>query len=209
MIASEEWLTATRATGIVAYGVAMVCCGIAWARARRRRTISQLAALLTVIEGALVLDMVFNWRWMLHQELMDLAQRWNEYEVRRSPQRNRHRNPDSAARGWFDRCPAHPSRQDWRPSRGFRSFAFACLVVHRSRLPSRPGPRLVPSAGSMDGRQPGVGFRRPDDFRRDSHRCAPSEWGSMKIRSLSRQIWAKLGCQPRLLLLLRLGLPRH
>lgn len=86
MIASEEWLTATRATGIVAYGVAMACCGIAWARARRRRTISQLAALLTVIEGALVLDMVFNWRWMLHQELMDLAQRWNEYEVRRSPQ---------------------------------------------------------------------------------------------------------------------------
>jgi hypothetical protein len=86
MIASEEWLTTTRATGIVAYGVAMACCGIAWARTRRRRTISQLAALLTAIEGALVLDMVFNWRWMIHQELMDLAQRWNEYEIRRSPQ---------------------------------------------------------------------------------------------------------------------------
>ena len=86
MIASEEWLTPTRATGIAAYGVAMACCGIAWARTRRRRTISQLAALLTVIEGALVLDMVFNWRWMIHQELMDLAQRWNEYEIRRSPQ---------------------------------------------------------------------------------------------------------------------------
>jgi hypothetical protein len=39
-----------------------------------------------VIEGALVLDMVFNWRWTIHQELMDLAQRWNEYEIRRSPQ---------------------------------------------------------------------------------------------------------------------------
>jgi hypothetical protein len=86
MIASEEWLTPTRATGILAYGVAMVCCGIAWARTRRLRTISQLAALLTAIEGALVLDMVFNWRWMIHQELMDLAQRWNEYEIRRSPQ---------------------------------------------------------------------------------------------------------------------------
>src|SRR5277367_59313 len=85
MIASEEWLTPTRATGIVAYGIAMVCCGIAWARTRRLRTISQLAALLTVIEGALVLDMVFNWRWMIHQELMDLAQRWNEYDIRRSP----------------------------------------------------------------------------------------------------------------------------
>ena len=87
MIASEEWLTPTRATGIAAYGLAMACCGIAWARTRRFRTISQLAALLTVIEGALVLDMVFNWRWMIHQELMDFAQRWNEYEIRRSPQR--------------------------------------------------------------------------------------------------------------------------
>ena len=87
MIASEEWLTPTRATGIAAYGVAMICCGIAWARTRRLRTVARLAALLTAIEGALVLDMIFNWRWILHQELMDLAQRWQEYEIRRSPQR--------------------------------------------------------------------------------------------------------------------------
>jgi hypothetical protein len=87
MIASEEWLTPTRATGIVAYGVAMTCCGIAWARTRRLRNGSQLAALLTAIEGALLLDMVFNWRWMLHQQLMNLAQRWQEYDMRRSPQR--------------------------------------------------------------------------------------------------------------------------
>ncbi len=35
----------------------------------------------------MVLDMVFNWRWMLHQQLMDLALRSNEYDLRRSPQR--------------------------------------------------------------------------------------------------------------------------
>lgn len=87
MIASGEWLTPTRATGIAAYGVAMICCAIAWAKGRRLRTVSQLAALLTAIESALVLDMIFNWRWMLHQELMDLAQRLNEYDLRRSPQR--------------------------------------------------------------------------------------------------------------------------
>ncbi len=87
MIASEVWLTPTRATGIAAYGIAMICCGLAWARTRGLRTASQLAALLAVIEGALVLDMLFNWRWMIHQELMDLAQRWNDYDVRRSPQR--------------------------------------------------------------------------------------------------------------------------
>lgn len=87
MIASEAWLTPTRATGIAAYGVAMICCGIAWAKDRHLRTVSQLAALLTAIEGALVLDMIFNWRWLLHQQLMDLAQHWNEYDLRRSPQR--------------------------------------------------------------------------------------------------------------------------
>jgi hypothetical protein len=87
MIASEAWLTPTRATGIAAYGVAMICCGIAWAKGRPLRTVSQLAALLTTIEGALVLDMIFNWRWMLHQQLMDLALRLNEYDLRRSPQR--------------------------------------------------------------------------------------------------------------------------
>jgi hypothetical protein len=87
MIASEAWLTPTRATGIAAYGVAMICCAIAWAKGRRLRTVSQLAALLTAIEGALVLDMIFNWRWLLHQQLMDFAQRWNEYDLRRSPQR--------------------------------------------------------------------------------------------------------------------------
>jgi hypothetical protein len=65
----------------------MICCGIAWAKGRRLRTFSQLAALLTAIEGALVLDMIFNWRWLLHQQLMDLAQRWNEYDLRKSPQR--------------------------------------------------------------------------------------------------------------------------
>jgi len=31
--------------------------------------------------------MVFNWRWMIHQQLMDLAQRWHDYDIRRSPQR--------------------------------------------------------------------------------------------------------------------------
>jgi hypothetical protein len=87
MIASEGWLSPTRATGIAAYGFAMTCCGIAWARTRRLRSVSQLAALLTAIEGALVLDMIFNWRWMLHQQLMNLAQRWHEYDIRRSPQR--------------------------------------------------------------------------------------------------------------------------
>jgi hypothetical protein len=86
MIASDEWLTPTRATGIAAYLVPTTCCCIAWARTRHLRNVSRLAALLTAIEAALLLDMVFNLRWWIHQQLMDLAQQRQEYEMRRSPQ---------------------------------------------------------------------------------------------------------------------------
>jgi hypothetical protein len=86
MIASDEWLTPTRATGIAAYLVATACCCIAWARTRHLLNVSRLAAFLAAVEAALLLDMVFNLRWWIHQQLMDLAQQRQEYEMRRSPQ---------------------------------------------------------------------------------------------------------------------------
>jgi hypothetical protein len=86
MIASGEWLTATRASGIVSYGIALTCCGIAWARTRGEPTVSRIAAWLTAIEGILLLDMIFNSRWILHQLLLDFAQSLLEYDLRRLPQ---------------------------------------------------------------------------------------------------------------------------
>jgi hypothetical protein len=85
MITSQEWLNPTRAIGLVAYGTAVTCCGVAWVRTKARRA-SQLAAVLMFIDSALLLDMAFNWRWKLHQLFMDLAQRAHEYAVRRPPQ---------------------------------------------------------------------------------------------------------------------------
>jgi hypothetical protein len=85
MITSQEWLNPTRATGLVAYGAAVTCCGIAWIRTKARRA-SQLAAVLMLIESALLLDMAFNWRWKLHQALMDFAIRKHEYAQRGIPQ---------------------------------------------------------------------------------------------------------------------------
>jgi hypothetical protein len=79
-------LNTTRAVGLVAYGTAVTCCGIAWVRARNRRQDRQLAGLLMLIEITLLLDIAFNWRWTLHQFLMDVAQRVHEYQVRRVPQ---------------------------------------------------------------------------------------------------------------------------
>jgi hypothetical protein len=84
MIASLEWLNLTRACGLVAYATAAVCCAIRWIKPKRGT--SRLAAVLLFIEVALLLDMAFNWRWKLHQALMDLAQREHEYGQRRLPQ---------------------------------------------------------------------------------------------------------------------------
>jgi hypothetical protein len=86
MITTGEWLTPTRASGIAAYGLAVISCSVAWVRARGMRTGSQPAALLTVIESSLLLDMMFDGRWKLHQIFMNLALRWNEYAVRETPQ---------------------------------------------------------------------------------------------------------------------------
>ena len=86
MITSAEWLNSTRAVGLLAYGTASTCCFVAWMRAKSRREDGHLALLLMLIESTLLLDMAFNWRWMLHQLLMDLAQHAHEYAVRRTPQ---------------------------------------------------------------------------------------------------------------------------
>jgi hypothetical protein len=85
MITSQEWLNPTRAIGLVAYGTAVMSCGVAWIRTKARRA-SQLAALLMLIDSALLLDMGFNWRWKLHQALMDFAMRKHEYAQRGLPQ---------------------------------------------------------------------------------------------------------------------------
>jgi membrane-bound metal-dependent hydrolase YbcI (DUF457 family) len=86
MIASQGWISPTRATGLMAYATACICCGIAWMRTKARRGTSRLAAVLTFIECALLLDMAFNWRWKLHQALMDFAMREHEYAQRGLPQ---------------------------------------------------------------------------------------------------------------------------
>jgi hypothetical protein len=75
----------TRAAGMAAYGVATLCCGIAWVRNRRLPKVSPAGG-LTLLEGALLLDMVFNIRWLLHQFFVDVAQHHNEYAARRAPQ---------------------------------------------------------------------------------------------------------------------------
>ncbi len=85
MITSPDRLNPTWAIGLLAYGTAVTCCGVAWIRSKSIRS-SQLAATLTLIETLLLLDIAFNWRWMLHGAIGGFAQRHNEYAARRVPQ---------------------------------------------------------------------------------------------------------------------------
>jgi hypothetical protein len=86
IIASLIWIGPTQGSGEVAYGSALICCCIAWLRAKAGGRTKRLAAALMILEGALLFDMFFNWRWKLHQSLMDLAIRNHDYSQRRSPQ---------------------------------------------------------------------------------------------------------------------------
>lgn len=86
MMPIGEWFTPTRGSGIVAYGVAVTSSGIAWARSRALQRSARIASLVTVIEGALLFDMLIDGRWMLHQLLIDHAVREQEYVLRRAPQ---------------------------------------------------------------------------------------------------------------------------
>jgi hypothetical protein len=86
MIASGEWLNPTRAVGMAAYATAATSCGFAWIRAKHRGKDWRLAALLTLIEITLLLDIAFDWRWMLHAFVGDVARRRHEYELRHDPQ---------------------------------------------------------------------------------------------------------------------------
>ncbi len=83
-----EWLRRdpTRTTGVVAYGVALACCIFSWSRAKGDPARSRSLALLTVFEGCLLLDMVLNVRWNLHQFFMDEATTVTLYASRRGPQ---------------------------------------------------------------------------------------------------------------------------
>jgi hypothetical protein len=86
MISLAGWLNPTRFIGLNAYLFAATCCGIVWARGCRTPRLSRFAAVLTVLEVGLFLDMAFSVRWQLHDVLESEAIRENLYAQRVGPQ---------------------------------------------------------------------------------------------------------------------------
>jgi hypothetical protein len=81
-----EWLTPVRASGMAAYLIATALCGVAWVRARRDKQIARLTGILGILNMALFFDIVFDWRWKLHDLLEGQAMANHWYNQRHWPQ---------------------------------------------------------------------------------------------------------------------------
>jgi hypothetical protein len=86
MALDHEWFSPTRATGIAADIASFLACGWGWWNSRQRSVSCRPFALLATVQLYLVLDMVFNWRWMLHDFGAQAATLLGLYSLRRSPQ---------------------------------------------------------------------------------------------------------------------------
>jgi len=86
MISNAGLLNPTRIIGLAAYAFALVSCAIAWARGGGSQHRKRLAVILMALEAALLLDSVFNLRWLLHNSLARLAMANHLYGGRSGPQ---------------------------------------------------------------------------------------------------------------------------
>jgi hypothetical protein len=80
-------LSPTRIIGLTANVFALTSCAIAWVRGRGVPHRRQLAIVFAALESMLLLDMVFNGRWLLHDFLAHLAVAASLYGERSGPQR--------------------------------------------------------------------------------------------------------------------------
>ncbi len=86
IILPPGWGSLTHVAGIVSYSLAAISALIAWIRVRKSRERAQLAAFLTIIEGALLLDVIFDWRWALHSFILRESMKYGLYGYRSIPQ---------------------------------------------------------------------------------------------------------------------------
>jgi uncharacterized membrane protein YidH (DUF202 family) len=86
MTLNHEWFSPTRSVGLAAYGLTIITCGLRWRIGRRRDESTAIFGILTVVQLALLLDMAFDWRWMLHDHLMERAISLGVYGEREVPQ---------------------------------------------------------------------------------------------------------------------------
>jgi hypothetical protein len=86
MMTGNEWLSATRMTGLFSYAASFGACAWRWFAEGRRGRPSGEFLLLAAAQLGLVLDIAFDIRWKLHEFWMTRAMEMHLYGERREPQ---------------------------------------------------------------------------------------------------------------------------
>jgi hypothetical protein len=86
MVPDLEWLSPTRSAGLAAYTASLLACGLGWANGRRKHLQVRPFGVLAAVQCGLLLDMVFDWRWKIHEFWMQEAMAVGVYGQRRRPQ---------------------------------------------------------------------------------------------------------------------------
>jgi len=83
MVSLISVASGTRGIGLLGYTASTAACAWAWRRTAQKRAWLTLAFL----QLFLLLDLIFNWRWKLHDRVVGLAMADSVYDERRWPQK--------------------------------------------------------------------------------------------------------------------------
>lgn len=86
MVSFFELPNPTRVIGLISFSSAVMFCGVAWIRNRGQLRASRLPMILAAFNGLLLLDIVLDERWRLHDLLEEEAISHNLYAQRSGPQ---------------------------------------------------------------------------------------------------------------------------
>lgn len=83
MVSLIAVVSSTRGIGLLGYAAAFAACAFAWQKRVEKKTWLSL----TLIQLLLLFDLVFNWRWEIHDRVVAFALADNVYDERRWPQK--------------------------------------------------------------------------------------------------------------------------
>lgn len=86
MFAAFGPISPTRLTGLLSYTVSVLACAANWVRRRKSGLPQRSFAMLMLVQIVLLLDMAFEWRWVLHDFWIREAMSHGVYDLRRTPQ---------------------------------------------------------------------------------------------------------------------------
>jgi hypothetical protein len=86
MIADQQWFSLTRMVGMAAYAASCTACAARSATFHKKGRPHRLFAVLAAVQLFLLLDMIFDWRWKIHELFDQSASTLGVYGERRPPQ---------------------------------------------------------------------------------------------------------------------------